>query len=264
LTLFNFAWAQEADEANLVNWYYAHEFGTGAYKVGDTTVQIFRIPIAYTLRPVQESRWGVKFVLPFTFGYHNFNFDLGDVVDKILEEDFATVTVTPGVELSIPFYWRTVLYPYVYAGYGDESSNGTNAWIYGSGIRTLRELRWRTASIAVGGAFTFSGYNSSDNQRRATSALRIGVNMITPFNTRLFNRIPTWGWHFITFFYFNELDFESEERQPIEINNEYELALTLGTKKPMSFLGMDFDRFGLAYRWSTDLQAIKLIASFPF
>jgi hypothetical protein len=66
------------------------------------------------------------------------------------------------------------------------------------------------------------------------------------------------------FFYFDELDFESEQRQSLQLNHEYEVALTLGTKKPMSFLGLEFDRFGLAYRWSDELKAIKLIASFPF
>ncbi|WP_455210395.1 hypothetical protein [Kaarinaea lacus] len=257
--------AQETDDENLINWYYAHEFGTGAYKVGDTTVQIFRVPISFTFRDKIDDRWGVKFILPFTFGYHNFKYEIKDIIDKVFEEDFATITITPGMELEIPFYYQSTLFPYLYAGYGDEIQNGTNAWIYGSGVRLLSDFQWRTSKIVLGSAFTFSGYNSSDGQKRATTSLRFGANMITPLEIKLLNKTPAVGVHFIMFFYFDELDFESEEeRKPIQLSNEYEVALTLGTKNPMSFLGMEFDRFGLAYRWSDELQAIKLIASFPF
>lgn len=264
LAVFTPGYAQEQSDENLVNWYYAHEFGTGAYRVGDTTVQIFRVPISYTLKPMQGKSMGVKFVMPFTFGYHNFEYKLNDIIDKIFEEEFATVTVTPGMELEIPFYFDTVMFPYFYAGYGDETSGGTSAWIYGSGVRLLSDHSWRKSKVALGGAFTFAGYRSSDGQDRATTSLRFGINKITPFNTKLFNRIPAWGVHFITFFYFNELDFESEDRQSIQIANEYEIALTLGTKNPMSFLGISFDRMGLAYRWGEELEAVKLVASFPF
>lgn len=258
-------YAQETDDQNLVNWYYAHEFGTGAYKVGDTTVQIFRVPLSLTFREMTEERWGVKFILPFTFGYHNFKYEIEDIIDKVFEEDFATVTITPGMELEIPFYYQSTLFPYLYAGYGNETDNGTNAWIYGSGVRLLKDYPWRASKIVLGSAFTYSGYKSSDGQQRATTSLRLGVNMITPLKLKLLNKTPAVGTHFIMFFYFDELDFESEEeRQPIQLSNEYEIALTLGTKRPMSFLGMEFDRFGLAYRWSDDLQAIRLIASFPF
>ena len=264
ITLSAPGYCAEADDENLVNWYYAHEFGTGAYKVGDTTVEIFHIPISYTIRPKKNGSWGIKFIMPFTIGYHNFKYEIKDIVDKILENEFATATITPGAELEIPSYYGSTLYPYLYAGYGAESTSGTSAWIYGSGVRLLKGYHWQDSKIALGGAFTFSGYSSSDDQNRATSAFRLGVNMVTPIKLKLFNKIPAWGWHFITFFYFNELDFESKEKQPIEINREYEVALTLGTKNPMSFLGLEFDRFGLAYRWSKELEAIKLIASFPF
>jgi hypothetical protein len=257
-------YAQEIDDKNSVNWYYAHEFGTGAYKVGDTTVQIFRVPISLTFREKTNEHWGVKFILPFTFGYHNFKYEIKDIIDKVFEEDFATVTITPGMELEIPFFYQSTLFPYLYAGYGDETSDGTNAWIYGSGVRLLRDYQWRASKIVLGGAFTFSGYNSSDGQKRATTSLRFGTNMVTPLKMKMLKKTPTLGVHFIMFFYFDELDFESEERKPIQLSNEYEVALTLGTKNPMSFLGMEFDRFGLAYRWSDELQAIKLIASFPF
>ncbi|KPJ88350.1 MAG: hypothetical protein AMJ53_16965 [Gammaproteobacteria bacterium SG8_11] len=259
-------YGEEIKDENLINWYYAHEFGTGAYKVGDTTVQIFHIPISYTLRPISEKKFGVKFVMPLTFGYHNFKYEIKDIIDKIFEEDFATATITPGMELEIPLYYDITLFPYLYAGYGAESSSGTNAFIYGSGVRLLSgdNWHWRSSKVVFGSAFTFAGYNSSDSQKRATTSLRLGVNLITPLKMKLLAKTPAVGVHFIMFFYFDELDFESEERQSLQLTNEYEVALTLGTKNPMSFLGMEFDRFGLAYRWSEELRAIKLIASFPF
>lgn len=256
--------AQTESSTNLLNWYYAHEFGTGAYRVGDTTAEIFHIPISYTLRPMSRARWGVKLVMPLTFGYYDLKYEIKDIVDKVFHEQFAAFTVTPGLELDIPFYYGSTLYPYLYAGYGRESNGGTDAFIYGSGVRLLNDYQWQSSKVVLGSALTFSGYQSSDNQNRATSSLRVGINLITPLEFQVFKKNSAFGVHVILFFYFDELDFESEERQPLTVTNEYEVAMTLGTQKPLSFLGIEFDRFGLAYRWSEELRAIRLITSFPF
>ena len=256
--------AQEIDDENVINWYYANEFGTGAYKVGDSTVEIFRIPLSYTLSHKLFDNWTVKLLFPITFGYHNFKYEIKDIIDKVFEEGFATVTLAPGAELQIPLNSDTVLFPYAYAGYGKETTGNSRAWLYGVGIRIIDEHQWKASAVSLGGAFTFAGYSSNDNENRATSSVRVGFNITTPFNAQIFGKPGVWGTHFITYFYFNELDFESEERQPLQIDHEFEVALTLGTQTPMSFLGAKFDRFGFAYRWGKNLEAIRLIASFPF
>lgn len=256
----------EGETQSFVNWYYAVEFGTGTYRVGDSTVYIFRIPLSYTLKEAdfETGTWGSRIIFPVTFGYHNINFNLKDIIDTVVEEDFATFTLTPGMEWEVPYQENLSFFPYFYAGYGSESSHGTDAWIYGTGVRTRSNEKWGAADITYGTALTFAGYNSSTGQSRATTSVRLGVNAMNPLGTTFFKKAATWGWHIIGFFYFNELDFNSSERESLSISNEIEFALMLGTKEPISVYGVEFDRVGLAYRIGEELRAIRLIGGFPF
>jgi hypothetical protein len=254
----------EETEQNVINWYYAVEYGTGAYQVGDTTVQILRLPISYTFNEATGRRWGKKLLVPITLGAHEFSYDIRDIIEQVLEEDFVTTTITPGLEWEIPLKERFTLHPYFYAGYGDEITGGNSAWIYGAGLKTQSLDRWGTSAVTYGTALTVAGYSSSDHQDRATTGARLGVNVMSPLPFSIFDKAATWGWHFVGYFYFNEVDFTTSELEPLEISAELELAALIGTRTPVSIFGIGFDRVGLAYRIGDNIKAIRLVGGFPF
>lgn len=255
----------QGEEHNLVNWYYANLFGTGAYKVGDTTVEIFGIPVSYTLQKAQNKQWGKKILLPVTVGFYDFHFSkLRDVLDINLDQDVATLSFVPGFELEIPLRRNWSAKPYVYLGYGKELTGGISAWLYGAGIRSKYSINWGKSSIAFGGAFDYAEYSASDGQTRSTSIFSAGVNLVFPLNRMIYEYEANAGIHFITYFYFNELDFVRPDNYDFQFRNEYEVALTVGTYTPMKVYGVSFDRIGLAYRFGKHLKAIRLVGSFPF
>ena len=64
---------------------------------------------------------------------------------------------------------------------------------------------------------------------------------------------------------FNDLEFLLPGTPTQDVSNEVEVALTLGVRKPVDFLGVSFDRIGLGYRQGSDgLKGVRLVASFPF
>jgi hypothetical protein len=61
-----------------------------------SSLQMFRIPVSFTVRSLEESRWGFRLHLPVSFAAHDLqaSTSIGDFVERI-----ETVTVAPGCEL---------------------------------------------------------------------------------------------------------------------------------------------------------------------
>src|SRR5210317_1464454 len=97
-----------------VHWAYSSFFGTGWYQIEDArSVFVVRVPIRQTLRKssLTESgsrRLGVENRYPVAVGLHDIE-DLGGIIEN---DNFATGSFTPGVELEIPinprWYLRTL------------------------------------------------------------------------------------------------------------------------------------------------------------
>ena len=87
-----------------VHWAYSSFFGTGWYKVRDArSVFVIKTPIRQTLRPSSLAESGAREVgieirYPVSIGMHDIR-DLGSIIE---DDNFATVSFAPGVELEIP------------------------------------------------------------------------------------------------------------------------------------------------------------------
>ncbi len=118
------------------NYGFASELGSGVYSIAGRTVQIYQIPLSYSLREAtpQEARPGLNLLLPITVGF--FNFQTTDVTQLKVPTQVGEISVEPGAELEyhITEAWR--LFPYVKGGGAFASSAGSNALIYDVGLRS--------------------------------------------------------------------------------------------------------------------------------
>jgi len=110
--------SQKASE--LFNWYYAAVYGTGAYKIGEETVGVIRLPMAYNIRQATDTEWGLRLTFPVSAALAEFDltdFDLGHV-------SAVGVSFLPGVEAEIPLRPGWVVSP-SRMWEGDGSSSAT-------------------------------------------------------------------------------------------------------------------------------------------
>ncbi len=254
--------AHAGEDANVINWYYATMFGTGYYKVGDARVGIIQIPFSYTFKTTREKQdsYGIKLLVPVSAGFHSFDFN--ELVD--LPNNVATLSVVPGIELEYLVNESWVLKPYVNAGVGEEFTQKIWSWIYGAGIKSRWILPFQKGEFTLGNSLNYAGYSASEGSTRAMISFVAGLNWVTPLNFKLFSRNTNIGTHFIYYGYLNEIDFIEENNEPFTVRNELEIALSLGTHKPQSFLGFDYARYGLAFRYGKNLRAVRLFSEFPF
>ncbi len=253
---------QRAEQVSeLFNWYYAAVYGTGAYKIGEETVGVIRLPMAYTIREATEKQWGLRLTFPVSAALAEFDlteFDIGRI-------SAVGLSVLPGIEAEIPVRPGWVVKPFVNAGGGWEFKRDTSAFIWSVGASTLYrralENKWL---LGLGGKLAYAGY-SADGTDSVLGAVSIGGDLGFPIEIGIAGRQAILGAQLIGTMYFNKLEFLLPGSPTQDVLNEVELALTLGVRKPIEFLGASFDRIGLGYRQGSDgLKGVRIVASFPF
>lgn len=253
---------QRANQASeLFNWYYAAVYGTGVYKIGEETVGVIRVPMAYTIRETTDSQWGLRLTFPVSAALAEFDltdFDLGHI-------RAVGLSALPGIEAEIPLRPGWVVKPFANAGGGWEFKRDTSAFIWSVGASTLykRDLapKW---PLGLGLKVTYAGY-SAEGTSSTLGAVSYGADLGFPAEIEVAGHRGFLGAHIVATTYFNKLEFLFPGSPEHEVSNEVELALTFRVYKPVELLGVSFDRIGLGYRQGSDgLKGVRLVASFPF
>jgi len=253
---------QRADQTSqLFNWYYAAVYGTGAYKIGEETVGVVRLPMAYTIKEMTDQQWGWTFTFPVSAALANF-----DLADFDLGHAKATgLSILPGIEAQIPVGPEWVIKPFANMGVGWEFKRDTSAsiWSLGSSALYRHDLspRW---PLGLGLKVTYAGY-SADGTKSTLGAVSYGADLGLPIEMEVAGRKGFLGTQIVATTYFNKLQFLFPGSPEAEVSNEIEIGFTFRVHKPIELLGVSFDRLGLAYRQGSDgLKGVRLVASFPF
>lgn len=251
--------SQQASE--LFNWYYAAVYGTGAYKIGEETVGVIRLPMAYNIRKATDTEWGLRLTFPVSAALAEFDltdFDLGHV-------STVGLSFLPGVEAEIPLRPGWVVKPFANVGGGWEFQRDTSAMIWSLGASTLyRTELGRKWLLGLGGKLTYAGYDA-EGTTSTLAAVSLGIDLGFPVEVEIAGRQALLGAQVVGTKYFNELEFLFPGSPTDDVSHEVEFALTLRTRKPFELLGVPFDRIGLGYRQGSDgLKGVRLVASFPF
>lgn len=245
----------------LFNWYYATVYGTGAYKIGEESVAVVRLPFAHTVRKATDEQWGIKLIFPVSAALASFDlsdFDLGHV--KV-----SGMSVLPGVELEIPLTPAWTVRPFANLGAGWEFQQSTSALIYSVGAsKSYRLSNGEDLVSAIGGKLVYAGYQSGE-QKSALGALTLGGELGFPLRWEISGRQAILGVQLLGTVYFDNLDFFMPGTETQDVSREAQVALTLGVRREFEVLGIGFDRIGIGYlRGSNGLRGFRLVGSFPF
>jgi hypothetical protein len=138
--------------------------------------QIYRIPISYPIRRLEDKPWGLRITLPVSLGTYELEAatDIGDVVESI-----QSAAVIPGVE----FCFRSAsggLSPFAEAGVGDDSRTGETHLLYAAGIRARGVYEARPFELMVGGAFRYRSPADTDVVKNWYSTVEGGIDAQLP------------------------------------------------------------------------------------
>ncbi len=262
------AYAQQAqtvsiteDTGNLVHFSYATLLGTGVYRLDDRTVTIFRLPLGWRLRDATPEKFGINIDIPVAVGFHDYEV-FEDVIP--IGDQLSTISVVPGLELDFLVSDRWRVTPSVYAGAGYDMSNDEASFIYGGGVSALYTMPVDYPEMNFGTAMILSGYVPSIGESDFITRWSAGVDakFLTPLEFGDSNIF--FGGHVIGYYYLDQVEIQTIIDEPIEIRSEIEIGLFFGAKPAPEIFGIEINRLGAGYRFSSEGDAIVFFAGFPF
>jgi len=145
-----------------VNYVYAGQLGFGAYELGGLSVQIYKLPLAYTFPFGKNQAWEVKVKMPLVYGRYKFKTPQQISEQQIKQsETVESVSVVPGIELQLPLHRRWSLRPFVEWGPIKDFSGGPWSYVYAIGARSLLSYDWRRFQVNFGNALLYAGNTNS-------------------------------------------------------------------------------------------------------
>ena len=125
-------------EQNVANFAFATQLGSGVYSVSGRTLQIYRLPFDYEIRPVDASAFGAVLMLPVTFGFYDF--ELQDVADGDIPTDVDAVSFVPGLTLVFEVRPGWKLEPYAEAGVSRARNVDAHSTVYAAGLASTADF----------------------------------------------------------------------------------------------------------------------------
>ena len=241
-----------------VHWAYSSFFGTGWYQIEDArSVFVMRAPIRQTLRKSSltetgTGKLGIEIRYPVTVGLHDVE-DLGGIIEN---DNFATASFTPGVELEIPINERWYLRTLAHVGWGSDLRNEDSAWIYYVGIKSRYTFPAKKYQWSLLNSLYYAGYTPDEGRSDHLAVAQIGTELRQPLNKATFHGEPVdLHWTFMYSFLGNELHFNLPDGTFDPIQDQIELGLQVSLRnRPFKLWFLDIHRLGVGYQFSTSGQ----------
>lgn len=248
--------AQEPGPATL-HWAYASYFGTGWYQVGDQRdVFVMRFTPRWKLREASfedgERRIGYEFRLPVTAGLNTFSLD--DPTGTLDPGNLGSLSITPGIDMTIPVNGRWELKPFASAGFGTILSENESAWTYWAGIKSKVSFERGNLDWALLNSIGYVGYSPKHGPSEDFWPLMIGFEFDHPLAKMQFaGEQAKLHWHAMYTTFKNDLDLVIENGSVAPITDQWEFGVSMGREnKRLKIWLFSFDRLGAAYRFSSN------------
>jgi hypothetical protein len=251
---------EDAAVGQSVNYVFATDLGSGVYSLGGRTLQIYRYTYRKDLREVRDDRLGVRFLVPVTAGF--FDFNPVDVISAGPPTRIDSFSVVPGIELDheMPGDWHLI--PYARAGFSIASSS-VDGWLYGAGFRLERNAEingWQTlyrSELAYAGV-KYRHDAAGDRFVR----LRQGFDFTRGVGWRVRDHEIEVG-VYATFDAILDPPTAPLARAE-EAPAQAEFGITFATRPRIKLWKFDAPRLGFGYRMAGDLSAFRIVLGVPF
>ena len=252
-----------ADEPS-VSFAFASQAGSGIYDVEGRVVQIYRIPIGFSIKPLEDGRrWGVGVTLPLTFGFYDY--EPADVLQGQLPSHVGTASLLPGVEFNVRAVENWILSPHVDVGAAKGFSGDALVWVYDTGVRSLvsfpagawdghagQELLWAGAA-QTGNALTEwygmakAGFEFRHELPTSTSRTRWDAGVFVVYER-----------------YFKETaDSLAVTRAAAAtvpgVDEQTEIGCSFGTSPKLAWKKISLPKLGLSYRFGDGIRGVRLV-----
>ena len=260
------AWGAPAltrNEQAVINFGFATQLGSGIYSLSGRTLQVYRIPLEYTLPGEEQARVRTRLTLPVTFGL--LDFKPRDVIENGLPEDLDAVSIVPGIAFDIAVTEDWQLEPFGEAGIARDAGSDLDQRVYSAGLRSRADFshgptEWQAYQELVHVVVEQETLDTRDDFTR----LRIGLSGRRPFATAVEGRRPDFlAYGFVEAFTdppAGPADGDRDSGGGLQV----ELGVTFGATQPLRLWRIPLPRVGLGYRFGNGLSVFRVVFGSPY
>ncbi|MGB2693351.1 MAG: hypothetical protein WBB48_01240 [Thermodesulfobacteriota bacterium] len=256
-----------------VNFAYAFQLGFGSYDIGGLDVKVFKLPLSYTFDLPQYEKLKIKIDSPLFYGRFRFKGTIPDGTRLTADQDI--IAYIPGIELQYEVLDNWYLKPFGNLGIAWSISekarpanlniDSSTIYIYTVGLRSLYEIFWERFKFSIGNAILWAGNSTfvDGEPDESYGILENGIEALHPLGFRIKGYEPDMSAFFIYYRYLPDAEFSRFLKSPLKVENQYEIAGTIGSATPLKLWVINNPRIGIGYRFG-DLNVFTINFGFPF
>lgn len=249
---------------NPLSFAFATQAGSGVYSIEGRVVQIYRIPVGFTVRTLQDDRvWGAEVKLPLTFGFYDY--ETTDILEGQLPSNVGTASLLPGVEFKVRVKDAWTLYPHVDAGAAKDFSGDNLVWVYDAGIKSIvgfraggwdaragQELLWAGAAEA-GDAMSdwygeaMAGFEFRHDLPWTSGASVWDIGAFITYSRYVQDESPAIA-----------VSYAAPAAIP-GVDEQTEIGFSFGNRPKLAWKKLSMPKLGLSYRFGDGVQGVRLV-----
>jgi hypothetical protein len=250
-----------------LNYVYAADLGFGGYSIGGLTTSVYELPLEHTVEDFLGNGLSLRILAPIQVGFYSIN--VTDTNGQQISEHQQSLAFVPGVELQIPLGSYTVLKPFGQFGaghiFGSDGSSSPDAYIYLAGARAVSQWSVGSSVLSLGEAVIYAGDSPIG---RGFSEHYVSMQLGTEVRQNLGFTIrgvePDLGLYAIYYHYPSPLVFNRFLESDLEIRNQGEVGISVGSAGPFRLLGVWNPRIGVGFIYGGGLNVWRVSFGFPF
>ena len=259
------AGAHAADDNASVSFAFASQAGSGIYDIEGRVVQVYRVPISFTVRPLEEGRrWGAAVRLPITFGFYDY--DAGEALQGNFPTHVGTASLLAGVRLDVRLTASWVLSPYVDAGAAKDFSGDSLVWVYDVGLRSVVSFPAGTWDGRAGQELLWAGAaDTNDPFTDWFAEAKVGLEFRRELPLSVGRSRVDIGLFGAYHRYFKSSEPESvavtfaAPATTPGVNEQTELGVSFGTRPALAWWKLSMPKLGVSYLFGDGVSAVRVI-----
>ncbi len=238
----------------------AADSGGSQTVVGAQTLELYRLPLGYTLRTMDDQRWGVSLTCPVSISGLRVErkTNAGNFVHSL-----AVVGVVPGVEFEIPVPDRIRLRPFAEAGLGKGTSGGPARVLYGFGMSARADRDVGPVHLILGGNAMRRKLDTDTGDYETHSTFEAAVDAEAPLDFQIAGRDAHGGVYAVVRG-FQGLSLTRPGFAPVDLDGQFEAGLSLSTAPELRIWKITLPWVAVGYIFGPVLTGVRIYTSFPF
>ena len=259
------ATAARAADDNPLSFAFASQAGSGIYSIEGRVVQIYRIPVSFTVRPLQDERvWGAKVRLPLTLGFYDY--DTQDLIQGDFPSHVGTASLLPGVEFQVRAKDNWTLYPHVDAGAAKDFDGNNLVWVYDAGVKSVVGFPMGNWTARAGQELLWAGAAQTGNALTDWYAeAQVGFEFRHDLPWSSGRSVWDIG-AFVTYSHYIQdespavaVTYASPATAGTGVDEQTEIGFSFGTRPKLAWKFVSTPKLGFSYRFGDGVHGVRFV-----